>query len=228
MIPDKLPLRGTRKDFRNTCRHTWSLSLQLLANRFSQMTRIRNLTACGSVPQTLQMTSKSHSAVSTLFHFSLSLLNMYPCGSRRRLNHLFDSGRFFYFFVRNSDKDMAPNLNLSNTLGLTVRAKFANQIARTNKSFYEGVHYWEIICPISLSTICKFTQKIQRVCSVIWSMSVGEMEISLSMRCCCNGALHMGKAPSQRERDLHFTQGLTWYINQIVGTQYKATAGTLY
>jgi len=46
-------------------------------------------------------------------------------------------------------------LNLTYQIGFTVRAKAANQVARTNKAFTEGVHYWEIICPISLSTLRK-------------------------------------------------------------------------
>jgi hypothetical protein len=42
------------------------------------------------------------------------------------------------------------------SLGFTVRAKAPSQMARTNKAFSEGVHYWEIIRPISLSTLCKY------------------------------------------------------------------------
>jgi hypothetical protein len=40
-------------------------------------------------------------------------------------------------------------------LGFTIRARAPNQVARASKGFVEGVHYWEVICPISLSTLCK-------------------------------------------------------------------------
>lgn len=52
------------------------------------------------------------------------------------------------FCPSNSSENVEISLS-----GFTVRAKSANQVARVNKSFFEGVHYWEIICPISLSTL---------------------------------------------------------------------------
>jgi len=32
-------------------------------------------------------------------------------------------------------------------------------VVRANKGFFEGVHYWEIICPISLSTLRKYSRQ---------------------------------------------------------------------
>eukprot|EP00347_Sterkiella_histriomuscorum_P017580 403348792 len=37
--------------------------------------------------------------------------------------------------------------------GFTAVAKLQSQTARANKAFSEGVHYWEIICPISCQTL---------------------------------------------------------------------------
>jgi len=53
--------------------------------------------------------------------------------------------------------------NLPVSLGFTARAKASNQVARVNKAFLEGIHYWEIICPISLSTLRKYHHCIARL-----------------------------------------------------------------
>jgi hypothetical protein len=39
--------------------------------------------------------------------------------------------------------------------GLTAQATAANQHVLGNIAFSEGVHYWEFICPIAISSIGK-------------------------------------------------------------------------
>jgi len=54
--------------------------------------------------------------------------------------------------LRFCPSNSSENIEISLS-GFTARAQAANQVVRSNKGFYEGVHYWEIICPISLSTL---------------------------------------------------------------------------
>jgi len=53
---------------------------------------------------------------------------------------------------------------LINLLGLTAKSNATKDATGQNKdsfavanmAFIEGIHYWEIICPISINNICKF------------------------------------------------------------------------
>ncbi len=67
------------------------------------MTRTKNLNACDSVLQTLQITSKSHLAVSTLFHYAV-FIKYVPLEVGGDLTINLTAPLFFDFFVRISEK----------------------------------------------------------------------------------------------------------------------------
>ena len=93
-----------------------------------------------------------------------------------------DDGKVNMFLLQHSAKSEHIKLTIQikrrlklNSLGLTAfalskdnSAPFATSTVIGNMGFSEGVHYWEVICPIYCNTICKC--EVQR-CHSLYSHS---------------------------------------------------------